>query len=269
MYFREQYEMLSNFFPCIIRLDDGTICPDLETAYQAMKMADPRMRAVIANSFDAAQAKRLGKQLPMNPAWETQLNLAVPFGDKLWPTKAWIMWALLNQKYSQPAFRAMLASIPLDVPIIEHNDWHDNYWGSCTCPRCGDKGTNMLGKMLRAIKLEILKDDMADESLWAFLVTKMAPSTFQDEPFYEGEEDCEEVCACNVCGHSDENAISIMVTCIENDHFEIFCEHCKPSDYLRQLEIPRLKADKLYKAIQDLEASSDVTAPHPEHQITL
>lgn len=44
-----------------------------------------------------------------------------------------------------------------DAILIEGNRWHDNVWGSCTCRKCGNKGRNLLGKMLIAERANIRK----------------------------------------------------------------------------------------------------------------
>lgn len=40
----------------------------------------------------------------------------------------------------------MLLSVNED--IVENNTWHDNFWGVCTCPRCSERGANVLGIIL-------------------------------------------------------------------------------------------------------------------------
>lgn len=39
-------------------------------------------------------------------------------------------------------------------PIVEKNNWHDNYWGDCICgaERCAKQGENRLGKILTKLK---------------------------------------------------------------------------------------------------------------------
>ena len=39
--------------------------------------------------------------------------------------------------------------------IVETNNWHDNFWGDCICPKCENKtGRNELGKLLMKIRDE-------------------------------------------------------------------------------------------------------------------
>jgi hypothetical protein len=39
--------------------------------------------------------------------------------------------------------------------LVEGNDFHDNVWGNCTCPRCKDiEGENRLGRALMDLREE-------------------------------------------------------------------------------------------------------------------
>ena len=39
-----------------------------------------------------------------------------------------------------------------NAELIEGNTWHDNFWGSCICEKCGNKGKNVLGKILMNVR---------------------------------------------------------------------------------------------------------------------
>jgi len=46
--------------------------------------------------------------------------------------------------------------VELDEEIVEHNRWHDNFWGACTCNRCTYKAShNHLGRILMKIRKEL------------------------------------------------------------------------------------------------------------------
>ena len=60
----------------------------------------------------------------------------------------------LRQKYAKDPLRQMLLDTG-DAILIEGNFWHDNFFGSCTCPKCGNKGQNNLGKLLMQIRDEM------------------------------------------------------------------------------------------------------------------
>ena len=43
-----------------------------------------------------------------------------------------------------------------DEELVEGNEWHDNYWGNCTCDNCKDiPGRNQLGKTLMKVRADI------------------------------------------------------------------------------------------------------------------
>ena len=39
--------------------------------------------------------------------------------------------------------------------LIEGNNWHDVFWGKCSCPRCNGGGQNHLGKILMKVREEL------------------------------------------------------------------------------------------------------------------
>jgi predicted NAD-dependent protein-ADP-ribosyltransferase YbiA (DUF1768 family) len=65
----------------------------------------------------------------------------------------------LRQKFSKPEFISLLLNTS-NREIIEGNYWHDNYWGSCTCDKCGNKGLNKLGILLMKIRKELQDNDV-------------------------------------------------------------------------------------------------------------
>ena len=46
----------------------------------------------------------------------------------------------------------------IQEPIVERNNWHDNYWGDCVCEKCkAVEGKNNLGKLLMQIRKELIE----------------------------------------------------------------------------------------------------------------
>ena len=132
MYFKD-YPFLSNFHPCRIQYG-GIIYPSVENAYQAQKF--PELAEEFVN-ISAKDAKNLGKKVDVRPDWED--------------VKLRIMWDLVQQKFTYRDLRMKLKSVK--EPIVEHNWWHDNYWGVCTCDKCKNvEAKNWLGKILEHIK---------------------------------------------------------------------------------------------------------------------
>lgn len=78
------------------------------------------------------QAKRLGRKVHLRPTWEQE--------------KVPTMRALLQRKFAHSRLRALLLATG-DARLVEFNNWHDTFWGVCTCGRCGP-GANWLGRLL-------------------------------------------------------------------------------------------------------------------------
>lgn len=131
------YAFLSNFYPCRVTFCDMTF-PSVEAAFQAAKCADPKDRAQFL-TLTPAQAKQLGRRVRLRPDWEQK--------------KVSIMRELITRKFQEnPELIHSLLSTGKAV-LVEGNTWHDNFWGSCTCPKCaGNRGRNKLGKLLMQLR---------------------------------------------------------------------------------------------------------------------
>lgn len=138
--FSGRNRFLSNFYPARVRLDSATY-PTVEHAYQAAKALDLGWRQIVRLAPTAGIAKRYGRQLPLREDWEL--------------VKLDVMLDLLRQKFSAEPLAAMLIGTG-DRVLVEGNVWHDNFWGSCRCLRCGDRGDNQLGKLLMQTREELL-----------------------------------------------------------------------------------------------------------------
>lgn len=139
--FDGNYEFLSNFFPCPVFFE-GTTYTSLEHAYQAAKTTDKMKRLSIASCGSPGIAKRRGRDLPLRADWED--------------VKEDIMHKLVMQKFVQNYSLAQLLLATGEALLVEGNDWHDNFWGNCGCPRCDSiPGHNVLGFILMEVRSEI------------------------------------------------------------------------------------------------------------------
>lgn len=132
MLFRMQYAFLSNFF----EEEDGKT---LEHRYQAEKACFDGDKFAIMDMPSPGAAKRMGRDVIAVPGWEQR--------------KIEVMKKLVRAKFLNPKLACRLAHV--DGEIIEHNQWHDNFWGSCICESCGDKGQNHLGRILMQVRDEV------------------------------------------------------------------------------------------------------------------
>lgn len=152
--FKEKYAFLSNFYLGEI-LYKGVIFPTLENVYQAAKY-DGEDAATVYQEFaqiTPGKAKRKGSKLSCRTDW-----------DKI---KLQVMEKLLRLKFAQPYFKELLLATG-EQELIEGNYWHDNFWGSCFCEKCGNRGQNHLGKLLIILRSEYKSTDIgikADEKI--------------------------------------------------------------------------------------------------------
>lgn len=115
------------------------LAPSVEHAYQAEKALKLEDFLKVLKAKSPGQAKKIGRTVEICKDWEAR--------------KLAVMERLLREKFSNDHLNTMLLeTFPND--LVEGNYWHDNFWGSCNCTSCGDKGLNHLGQLLMAIRDE-------------------------------------------------------------------------------------------------------------------
>lgn len=124
--FHEGHRWLSNFWPASV-VFDGVRYQSIEHAYQAAK-TEPAHRGAFLRCT-ATEAKRMGRQVPMRPAWESE--------------KLEVMRLLVEQKFSPGTDLADKLMATGDGKLIEGNHWGDTFWGVCR-----GVGQNHLGELL-------------------------------------------------------------------------------------------------------------------------
>ena len=136
--FDGDYEFLSNFYQSKF-LIFGTEFPTVEHFFQATKTNNPVEFARVLAAPTPGQAKRLGRKVTLREDWPI--------------AKIQVMFQGLLAKFAcNPNLMLALKSTG-NAKLIEGNNWHDNYWGDCSCPRCcGNPGLNVLGGLLTKIR---------------------------------------------------------------------------------------------------------------------
>ena len=132
------YNWFSNFKPFETPMEyDGMVFESPETFYQSMKSLDHEVRATFQH-MTAGQSKRAGRKLDVRKDWEDG--------------KVFVMQYALYYKFTEGTeWRKRLDET--DGEIVEWNNWHDNSWGDCICPKCEDiDGRNLLGRLLMEIR---------------------------------------------------------------------------------------------------------------------
>ena len=137
--FTGDYAFLSNFYAAPIKME-GQLYPTVEHAYQAAKTRDEDKRKEIRLAVVPGQAKRLGKAVELRDDWED--------------VKRKVMRKLLRRKFQITVLAEYLLATG-DEELVEGNYWHDQYWGSCTCQKCGGSGKKVLGKMLMKLRAKL------------------------------------------------------------------------------------------------------------------
>lgn len=133
--FSGDYRFLSNFYPCDVEYE-GIIYKSTEAAYQAAKTLDGHERIFISQ-LTPGKAKKFGSKLALRKGWDDM--------------KIGVMMELLQKKFRDPNLLRKLL-LTRGQELIEGNTWHDNFWGSCTCKGCGNKGQNILGRLLMEVR---------------------------------------------------------------------------------------------------------------------
>lgn len=136
--FKDKYSWLSNMAECEI-VYGNLVFKSTEAFYQAMKTLDTNQR-IKFQEYSGLISKREGKKLILRSDWPEIRDKVMKFA--------------LEQKFSKEPFRTLLINTG-DAEIIEGNCWHDNYWGSCTCAKCGNNGLNVLGKLIMVIRANL------------------------------------------------------------------------------------------------------------------
>lgn len=148
--FRGRYVFLSNFYPCKIE-HKGIVYPSVEHYYVALKVTGmqfidgvyytaPDFRELIARIPDAGDVKKLGKRVKVRSDWNEKKLEFMEWG--------------IREKFKDIKLAEMLLETG-DSELIEGNNWHDVYYGKCSCHKCNGSGENYLGKILMKIRKEL------------------------------------------------------------------------------------------------------------------
>ena len=132
--FSNEYNWLSNFYPCVIEYESIKYS-SVEHAFVAAKTNSLDIRQLISRIPTPGLVKRIGKHLILRDDWE-QIKLN-------------IMRELLLKKFQIPELKELLLSTG-NAELVEGNTWDDTFWGVCN-----GAGSNNLGKLLMGIRIEI------------------------------------------------------------------------------------------------------------------
>lgn len=133
MFFRNEYDFLSNFYNCKITYE-GITYKNAEAAFQAQK-ENRKTDRIVYSFVDGRTAKKWGRKAKLREDWNK--------------VKDNIMYEIVKNKFLQnEELKIKLKNIKEE--IVEENYWNDKYWGVCN-----GIGENKLGKILEKVKKEI------------------------------------------------------------------------------------------------------------------
>lgn len=112
------------------------VFPTPENLYQALKTTDRELRREFAE-MTPVESKKRGRLLDIREDWE---EIKIP-----------AMRLIQERRFSNPYWYGRLIDTG-EEELVEYNHWHDNFWGVCTCKKCGGKGRNELGKIIMVIR---------------------------------------------------------------------------------------------------------------------
>ena len=129
--FKDEYRFLSNFIGGV------------EIKYQAAKCKNYKDAELILACNEPRKAKKLGRKVEIKDNWND--------------IKLGIMFSLVEEKFFTNLNLAESLLKTEDSILIEGNNWHDNYWGNCTCNNCSSTfGKNWLGRILMITRSKLL-----------------------------------------------------------------------------------------------------------------
>ena len=136
--FRDENRYLSNFYISPFEIN-GVKYRTVEHFYQSMKTVIPGERVQVINANSPGNAKRLGRNVTIRNDWDE--------------VKIWVMTLGVYSKFSQNRHLADKLLATGGEELVELNNWHDNYWGYCSCRKCINvKSRNKLGKTLMLVR---------------------------------------------------------------------------------------------------------------------
>lgn len=136
-----EHEFLSNLWPAPTPYR-GRVFPTSEHAYAAAKTDDHEVIGRIAATDDAAEAKAIGRAAPLVAEWDRR--------------KFTVMESVVEAKFRHNPDLADKLAATRGVLLVEGNIWHDQTWGSCSCPRHRDTpGDNALGVILMTVRMRL------------------------------------------------------------------------------------------------------------------
>lgn len=135
--FRDKLAFCSNFYHHQFIYKD-LIFRTSEHAFQWAKCKNESDKIKILEATTPSEAKKIGKTVELIDDWDV--------------VRLGIMYEILKCKFDIHNSPVLATELILtgDQELVEHNTWHDYFWG-----KCNGQGENWLGKILMRIRDEL------------------------------------------------------------------------------------------------------------------
>lgn len=135
--FRGDLYFLSNMYPCTVVVNNIRFSSS-EAAFQSFKFAD-KTRRIQFGMMNGYQSKKF---------WRLNAGLIRPDWNEI---RVDVMKGVLRRKFAQNPLLADKLITTSNIFLVEYNTWGDTFYGVCN-----GVGKNMLGRLLKEVKYEIL-----------------------------------------------------------------------------------------------------------------
>lgn len=142
--FAGEYRWLSNFW---IEPDGSSV----ESEFQAEKHHGHPWRMATILRSKPGRAKKLGRRWKLNTYQQMEWD----------NRKLEVMHKLVQRKVRDHPSVGVALVATAGIDLVEKNNWHDNFWGDCTCLRCYRVGENHLGQVWMDLRDEFTDDRRA------------------------------------------------------------------------------------------------------------
>lgn len=138
---RGDFRWLSNYEVSPIVFENW-IVPTAEHLYHMLKTSSKEEREDIMSDPNPIMAKRKGQKVTLRLGWDSIKNDVMEY--------------VLRLKFAKGSKLAEKLKVTYPRDLVETNWWHDNFFGTCLCSTCNDKGLNNLGILLMKIREDLV-----------------------------------------------------------------------------------------------------------------
>ena len=150
--FKGQYEFLDPAYYCLAEYD-GELYNSAEAAFLAAPFDSAYFRSMFRNPvLPIWRARQLAKKLQRRHDWTPALSIEI------------MRQITLDKFRRSPNLRSLLLATR-DELIVAENNWHEQFWGCCTCSirpgkygrraSCSVPGCNHLGEALMSVREQL------------------------------------------------------------------------------------------------------------------